>query len=66
MMLTPGAESTTDELRSEKAARAPCAPTAPTAITPAKEAGYEYGVYFWPVAALFPAEATTTMPCDTA
>ena len=45
MMLTPGADSSTDEFRSEKDAR--CAglrPPPPTEITPVNAAGYEYGV----------------------
>ena len=33
-MLTPGAESTTEEFRSENEAGRPAAPTAATAITP--------------------------------
>ncbi len=37
--LTPGAESTTDELRSENGARTPSSFTAATDITPVNDAG---------------------------
>ena len=39
MMLTPGADSSTDELRSEKVARCPVPFTAATEITPVNAAG---------------------------
>ena len=44
MMLTPGADSSTDEFWSEKDARWPAWSTAATETTPVNAAGYEYGV----------------------
>ena len=64
--MTPGAESTTDELRSENGARTPESFTAATDTTPVNAAGYEYGVYAGPGAPLLPADATTRTPRDTA
>ena len=59
-MLTPGADTTTEEFRSENDARFPLALTAATEITPVKDAGYEYGVKPGPLVPSFPAAATTT------